>query len=86
MERRDNFLRPPAAEDTGKSVTFPSVGDTSNTNLSSSTGSSSSSLTLDPPDFLSQVHAACKRQRPLGEFARTLPSFAVSIATFRVLV
>ncbi|KAM0893620.1 hypothetical protein ACQ4PT_024982 [Festuca glaucescens] len=66
MERRDNFLRPPAAEDTGKSVTFPNIGDTNNTNLSSSTGSSSSSISLDPPDFLSQVHAACKRQRPLG--------------------
>ncbi|KAM0835741.1 hypothetical protein ACQ4PT_062746 [Festuca glaucescens] len=67
MERRGNFLRPPAAEDTGKSVTFPNIGDTNNTNLSSSTGSSSSSsLSLDPPDFLSQVHAACKRQRPPG--------------------
>ncbi|CAM0875242.1 unnamed protein product [Alopecurus aequalis] len=69
MERRDNFLRPPAAEDTGKSITYPSAGDTSTTNLTSSSGTSSSStssLTLDPPDFLSQIHAACKRQRPLG--------------------
>ncbi|XP_051178790.1 uncharacterized protein [Lolium perenne] len=66
MEMRGNFLRPPAAEDTGKSVTFPNIGDANCTNLSSSTGSSSSSLSLDPPDFLSQVHAACKRQRPPG--------------------
>uniref|UniRef100_A0ACD5XAZ6 Uncharacterized protein n=1 Tax=Avena sativa TaxID=4498 RepID=A0ACD5XAZ6_AVESA len=74
MERRDNFLRPPAADETGKSITFPSVGDTSNTNLSSSSGSSSSSLTLEPSDdFLSQLHAACKRQRPLGSTQLKLP-------------
>uniref|UniRef100_A0ACD6A453 Uncharacterized protein n=1 Tax=Avena sativa TaxID=4498 RepID=A0ACD6A453_AVESA len=65
MERRDNFLRPPAADETGKSITFPAVGDTSTTNLSSSSGSSSS-LSLEPLDFLSQLHAACKRQRPPG--------------------
>ncbi|KAF7047447.1 hypothetical protein CFC21_056378 [Triticum aestivum] len=70
MERRGKFLRPPAPDDAaaaGRSATFPAAGDTGHTNLTSSSGSSSSStVTGDPLDFLGQIHAACKRQRPLG--------------------
>ncbi|XP_073352214.1 serine/threonine-protein kinase MPS1 isoform X5 [Aegilops tauschii subsp. strangulata] len=74
MERRGNFLRPPAPDDAaaaGRSATFPAAGDTGHTNLTSSSGSSSSStVTGDPLDFLGQIHAACKRQRPLGTTQR----------------
>ncbi|KAM3310677.1 hypothetical protein ACQJBY_031386 [Aegilops geniculata] len=74
MERRGNFLRPPAPDDAaaaGRSNTFPAAGDTGHTNLTSSSGSSSSStVTGDPLDFLGQIHAACKRQRPLGTTQR----------------
>ncbi|KAJ1293973.1 hypothetical protein BS78_01G110900 [Paspalum vaginatum] len=70
MESRDSFLRPPtpsyaAGVSAGKSITAPAGGDTAATNLTSSSGSSSS-LTLSPPRFLDQLHAAVKRQRPLG--------------------
>ncbi|KAJ1293977.1 hypothetical protein BS78_01G110900 [Paspalum vaginatum] len=69
MESRDSFLRPPtpsyaAGVSAGKSITAPAGGDTAATNLTSSSGSSSS-LTLSPPRFLDQLHAAVKRQRPL---------------------
>ncbi|WVZ60212.1 hypothetical protein U9M48_010263 [Paspalum notatum var. saurae] len=70
MESRDSFLRPPTpayATRAGalKGVTVPAGGDTAASNLTSSSGSSSS-LTLSPPHFLEQIHAAVKRQRPLG--------------------
>ncbi|XP_062214846.1 serine/threonine-protein kinase MPS1-like isoform X2 [Phragmites australis] len=79
MESRDNFLRPPtpssaAGASAGKGLTIPTAGDTAATNLTSSSGSSSS-LTLSPPalGFLHQVHAAVKRQRPHGSMQSNVP-------------
>ena len=72
MEMRDSrFLRPPVTSvvaGAGKSLADPAAGDTAATNLSSSSGSSSSICT---PDFLSQVNAAIKWQPALGEWNRT---------------
>ncbi|KAL6637691.1 hypothetical protein ACP70R_025263 [Stipagrostis hirtigluma subsp. patula] len=71
----NRFLRPPAtsaAAGAGKGIATPTAGDTAATNLSSSSGSSSSSTT-STPDFLSQVHAAIKRQRPLGSMQSHIP-------------
>uniref|UniRef100_J3LRZ9 Protein kinase domain-containing protein n=1 Tax=Oryza brachyantha TaxID=4533 RepID=J3LRZ9_ORYBR len=70
MERRDNFLQPPAAA-AGKSLPVPAAGDATG-NLTSSS-SSTSSLTLSPPDFLRQVHAAFKRHRPVGSMQSNQP-------------
>ncbi|XP_066328623.1 serine/threonine-protein kinase MPS1-like [Miscanthus floridulus] len=77
MENRDSFPRPPApsyAPGTGavKGIAVPTGGDTAATNLTSSSGSSSS-LTLSPPRFLQQIHAAVKRQRPFGPMQSKLP-------------
>ncbi|PAN45473.1 hypothetical protein PAHAL_9G122000 [Panicum hallii] len=77
MESRDSFLRPPtpshaAGASTGKGITVPTGGDTAASNLTSSSGSSSS-LTLSPPHFLRQIHAAVKRQRPLGSMQSNVP-------------
>lgn len=82
MERRDNFLQPPAAAAApaaggGKGLPVPATGDA--TNLTSSS-SSTSSLTLSPPDFLRQVQAALKRHRPTGEWNLALHSPAVASA------
>ncbi|KAF0910182.1 hypothetical protein E2562_001393 [Oryza meyeriana var. granulata] len=72
MERRDNFLQPPAASAAaGKSLPVPATGDATG-NLTSSS-SSTSSLTLSPPDFLRQVHAAFKRHRPIGSMQSNQP-------------
>ncbi|KAF8733768.1 hypothetical protein HU200_014615 [Digitaria exilis] len=71
MESRDSFLRPPAPSyaagaSARKGTTTPTGGDTAASNLTSSSGSSTS-RTLSPNDnFLKQVNAAIKRQRPLG--------------------
>uniref|UniRef100_A0A0E0D5D0 Protein kinase domain-containing protein n=1 Tax=Oryza meridionalis TaxID=40149 RepID=A0A0E0D5D0_9ORYZ len=75
MERRDNFLQPPAAAAApaaggGKGLPVPATGDA--TNLTSSS-SSTSSLTLSPPDFLRQVQAALKRHRPTGSMQSNQP-------------
>nr|CAB3493543.1 unnamed protein product [Digitaria exilis] len=70
MESRDSFLRPPAPSyaagaSARKGTTTPTGGDTAASNLTSSSGSSTS-RTLSPNDnFLKQVNAAIKRQRPL---------------------
>ncbi|XP_044979886.1 serine/threonine-protein kinase MPS1 isoform X2 [Hordeum vulgare subsp. vulgare] len=70
MERRGNSRRPPTpdhAAAAGRSTTFPAAGDAGHANLTSSSGSSASStVTGEPLDFLGQIYAACKRQRPLG--------------------
>uniref|UniRef100_A0A804M2K2 Protein kinase domain-containing protein n=1 Tax=Zea mays TaxID=4577 RepID=A0A804M2K2_MAIZE len=77
MENRDSFTRPPAPSyahgtQTAKGVAVPTGGDTAATNLTSSSGLSSS-LTLSPPHFLQQIHAAVKRQRPFGPMQSKLP-------------
>ncbi|KAI4998429.1 hypothetical protein ZWY2020_053771 [Hordeum vulgare] len=70
MERRGNSRRPPTpdhAAAAGRSTTFPAAEDAGHANLTSSSGSSASStVTGEPLDFLGQIYAACKRQRPLG--------------------
>ncbi|OEL14494.1 Serine/threonine-protein kinase mph1 [Dichanthelium oligosanthes] len=77
MESRDSFLRPPtpshaAGASAGKGIPVPTGGDTAAANLTSSSGSSSS-LTLSPHHFLKQIHAAVKRQRPLGSVHSYVP-------------
>ncbi|KAG2546546.1 serine/threonine-protein kinase MPS1-like isoform X4 [Panicum virgatum] len=77
MESRDSFLRPPtpshaAGASAGKGITVPTGGDTAASNLTSSSGSSSS-LTLSPHNFLRELNAAVKRQRPLGLMQSNVP-------------
>ncbi|CAL4926881.1 unnamed protein product [Urochloa decumbens] len=77
MESRDRFLRPPtpsnaAGASSGKGITVPTGGDTAASNLTSSSGSSSS-LTYSPPAFLKQLNAAVKRQRPVGSMQSNIP-------------
>ncbi|KAG0547979.1 hypothetical protein BDA96_01G127600 [Sorghum bicolor] len=77
MENRDSFPRPPApsyapATRAVKGIAVPAGGDTAATKLTSSSGSSSS-LTLSPPRFMQELHAAVKRQRPFGPMQSKLP-------------